>query len=781
MSEDIKFRKTDNNQTIAIKEGKVVGGAGTSVGPDKLPTFDVFKKQHEGLSPAKIATKYVQEYFCRGIKGIDKPAGLPCADRIIFTSNGAKETGRAITDNKMLVLPYVADIYRTGAYVGSSSKTKDKHTDVERFHYTRKEINVSGKKLVVTVCSKEMKERVGPYRFRHYLIDKSDAKDSKENSDLSRPSTRIKIRSLRDKSEAEGILIQRSCKDKEGEEISKRYLIGKADAGNDTFRHYLIDKADITHNKNLASERFETRPGIKIQAGTSEASVPILTHDEKESKADYEFIDFEVEEVKKNNRSIAFDSVSVRSVDANGFLHVERSPLTRVQVAPYLGREISGWQAQGLDPERMYHAYRPPEELSSAETIKSINGIPIHLEHHDDAGEPEDKKTRVGTTGTDGAFNAPFLMNSLHIFDQDAINRINDGSMKELSLAYTYIPEFKSGVTDDGEKYDFVQRQIRANHLALVENGRAGPSVKVSDSGKEINMADIENKDAGTEQREVDLAQQIIDLHKVDENGNVVDASDEDKEAAITKILDELKDKGMSDEDLKKMKDTLSDLAYSKATGDEAPDSEMKKGEAEDDDEELDEKMKDPTFKSGFEAGVRYGEKREKDDPKRIDRDHEREGEERYLHEVEDALKSCGFDDAPDEVKDAFKEGYKFTAKEAEDDGEEVEETEEKVEEKVRASDSLKALKSALIDEMTAIEEVKPVVGAIRLGAYDSAGQVYMAALKKLGISGVSVSQARIAYRAYIAGRQGSTKSTARDSAPKESRTALTQILEKVN
>ncbi|WP_289702593.1 DUF2213 domain-containing protein [uncultured Parasutterella sp.] len=714
MSEDIKFRKTDNNQTIAIKEGEVVGGAGTSVGPDKLPTFDVFKKQHEGLSPAKIATKYVQEYFCRGIKGIDKPAGLPCADRIIFTSNGAKETGRAITDNKMLVLPYVADIYRTGAYVGSSSKTKDKHTDVERFHYTRKEINVSGKKLVVTVCSKEMKERVGPYRFRHYLIDKSDAKDSKENSDLSRPSTRIKIRSLRDKSEAEGILIQRSCKDKEGEEI-------------------------------------------------------------------YEFVDLEVEEVKKNNRSIAFDSVSVRSVDANGFLHVERSPLTRVQVAPYLGREISGWQAQGLDPERMYHAYRPPEELSSAETIKSINGIPIHLEHHDDAGEPEDKKTRVGTTGTDGAFNAPFLMNSLHIFDQDAINRINDGSMKELSLAYTYIPEFKSGVTDDGEKYDFIQRQIRANHLALVENGRAGPSVKVSDSGKEINMADIENKDAGTEQKEVDLAQKIIDLHKVDENGHVVDASDEDKEAAITKILDELKDKGMSDEDLKKMKDTLSDLAYSKATGDEAPDSEMKKGEAEDDDEELDEKMKNPNFKSGFEAGVRYGEKREKDDPKRIDRDHEREGEERYLHEVEDALKSCGLDDAPDEVKDAFKEGYKFTAKEAEDDGEEVEETGEKVEEKVKASDSLKALKSALIDEMTAIEEVKPVVGAIRLGAYDSAGQVYMAALKKLGISGVSASQARIAYRAYIVGRQGSIKSTARDSAPKESRTALTQILEKVN
>lgn len=36
--------------------------------------------------------------------------------------------------------------------------------------------------------------------------------------------------------------------------------------------------------------------------------------------------------------------------------------------------------------------------------------------------------------------------------------------------------------------------------------------------------------------------------------------------------------------------------------------------------------------------GVKYGEKREKADPKRIDRDHEREGEERYL--AEDALPS---------------------------------------------------------------------------------------------------------------------------------------------
>lgn len=63
-------------------------------------------------------------------------------------------------------------------------------------------------------------------------------------------------------------------------------------------------------------------------------------------------------ETSKESRSVALDSTSVRTVDDNGFLHVEKSPLTRVQVAPYYGKEIAGWRELGLDPEKIYHAYR---------------------------------------------------------------------------------------------------------------------------------------------------------------------------------------------------------------------------------------------------------------------------------------------------------------------------------------------------------------------------------------------------------------------------------------
>jgi len=52
--------------------------------------------------------------------------------------------------------------------------------------------------------------------------------------------------------------------------------------------------------------------------------------------------------------------------------------------------------------------------------------------------------------------------------------------------------EFKSG-TFDGQKYDAIQRDIRGNHLALVDEGRTGPDVRVLDSAENVNRDEQEN------------------------------------------------------------------------------------------------------------------------------------------------------------------------------------------------------------------------------------------------------------------------------------------------
>lgn len=183
---------------------------------------------------------------------------------------------------------------------------------------------------------------------------------------------------------------------------------------------------------------------------------------------------------KINRRELAFDAaMSKRRKDENGFLHVESSPISKATVNPYQGREIPKWQDLGLSPDGIYYGLRDPDELKKA--AGTFNGLPVLLGHYmESAAEPQREK-RVGSTGTDAAFEAPYLMQSLSITDKEAIEQIENGAAREISCAYRFDPDMTAGEYD-GVNYDFVIRNIRGNHVALVEDGRAGPDVAVADS-----------------------------------------------------------------------------------------------------------------------------------------------------------------------------------------------------------------------------------------------------------------------------------------------------------
>lgn len=180
--------------------------------------------------------------------------------------------------------------------------------------------------------------------------------------------------------------------------------------------------------------------------------------------------------------NIAFDAASLRRLDANGYLHVAASHLTKEQIAPYLGREIGGWQTLGLDPERVYQGLRPADELQKA--AATFNGLPLQLEHHPDSAAAPQKLARVGSLGTSAVWNPPYIDNALTITDAAAIAAVESGRCRELSCAYLFDADFTPGVWQ-GRHYDFVMRNIRGNHVALVAQGRAGADVAVADAAPE--------------------------------------------------------------------------------------------------------------------------------------------------------------------------------------------------------------------------------------------------------------------------------------------------------
>ena len=178
---------------------------------------------------------------------------------------------------------------------------------------------------------------------------------------------------------------------------------------------------------------------------------------------------------------MAFDRASVRSIDADGRLHVEITNISKATVNPYWGYEIPNGEELGLEMNRVYMLLRDPEELAKA--ASTSNNIQL-LDRHDPVSAQDDKKERViGSTGTDAVFQAPFLRNSLVVWDADAIERINKRETQELSCAYRYMPDMTPGIYE-GIRYDGVMRDLCFNHVALVERGRAGPDVVVGDSSK---------------------------------------------------------------------------------------------------------------------------------------------------------------------------------------------------------------------------------------------------------------------------------------------------------
>jgi len=173
----------------------------------------------------------------------------------------------------------------------------------------------------------------------------------------------------------------------------------------------------------------------------------------------------------------AFDK-SARSYDEEGRLLIAKTNISKACVNPYWGWEIPGHEELGLDRDTVYQLFRDPKELEkSIDTFKIVQLLKEHVPVS--ADEPQ-QHLIAGSVGSDVSFDFPYLRGDMRIWDKEAIESIENGSIVELSSSYRYKPVMEQGVFD-GQKYDGIMTEIKANHVALVKKGRAGPDVRAAD------------------------------------------------------------------------------------------------------------------------------------------------------------------------------------------------------------------------------------------------------------------------------------------------------------
>lgn len=283
---------------------------------------------------------------------------------------------------------------------------------------------------------------------------------------------------------------------------------------------------------------------------------------------------------------MAFDK-SARHIDPDGRMRVEKSHITKACVNPYLGSEIPNYDGLGLQADKVYHLLRDPEELEKA--APTFVNLPLLSEHVPVTADEPRQDLIVGSTGSDVEFDGEYLDVSLSVWDAKAIAGIETKEKTELSSAYRYTADMTPGEYS-GVKYDGVMRGIIGNHVALVDVGRAGRDVVVSDRNPFLTNKgnDMKRKGSATAQAKVDtviaqlkpkLAQDadIEDLTNLldalaDETAPAADEADgEGKPAADNagagQVVEFLKGK-LSDEDLASVSEMLSGSAPQTA-GDE--------------------------------------------------------------------------------------------------------------------------------------------------------------------------------------------------------------------
>lgn len=154
-----------------------------------------------------------------------------------------------------------------------------------------------------------------------------------------------------------------------------------------------------------------------------------------------------------------------------GYLICQDAILARTGKQTYLNREVYGDSID--DPNKEIEIDRPEAEVFSDKTLASFENKPVTIEHPDeDVNIDNHNFYSVGFVrdikrGIDDG--KPVMIGTLVVTNPDAVADIENGKLLELSCGY------------DCDIVDNAQTNIRGNHVALCEHGRAG-NARIVDS-----------------------------------------------------------------------------------------------------------------------------------------------------------------------------------------------------------------------------------------------------------------------------------------------------------
>lgn len=189
--------------------------------------------------------------------------------------------------------------------------------------------------------------------------------------------------------------------------------------------------------------------------------------------------------MKKLNHIKAFDNkveIIDKKINDNGYL-VLKCIFARIGIQERFGAEIS----EDFEASKLYKEYRSPKEIFKKEVLESFQRVVITNDHPNET--LTNKNTKYHAIGFVSSIveviDNAYLQCEITIYDLSAIDDISSGKV-ELSAGYLY-----SIIMVENSEYDYIQTDIKPNHIAIVHAGRCGPVCSIAfDKNSNLNKGE---------------------------------------------------------------------------------------------------------------------------------------------------------------------------------------------------------------------------------------------------------------------------------------------------
>lgn len=256
---------------------------------------------------------------------------------------------------------------------------------------------------------------------------------------------------------------------------------------------------------------------------------------------------------------VRYDTAAIGKFETdaqNGFLTIRDVPIAKIGVFPYKLADGSVRMEAKL-----------PQELLSDSTVESANNKPITDNHPPEMVTIDNtKKYMSGITSNNAHVKGNTLRVDMVISDKDLISDISNGK-EELSIGFR--TEVKNIAGDfEGEHYDSQQTNIQINHIAVVDRGRAGHSIRLTGDSASMLIQD--------KRTETKMDTEIVRL-----DGREITVNS--KDASFVKETDRkiYKQDAAENDEIAKLKATIADLKKQLAAAKSGKDDNGKDKESE--------------------------------------------------------------------------------------------------------------------------------------------------------------------------------------------------------